>query len=75
MLGLPIVSSPASRPSFEGTKEFAAARTRLTPQASILACRNINPDQEPEGWPQAPFFDTINNYEQKTEGGKGCEDE
>ena len=60
MLGLPTISSPASRPSFKVTKKFTAARTRLTPRASVPTCGDIGPDQELGGWPQALLFGITN---------------
>ena len=56
MLGLPMISSPASRPNFEETKRFTTPRTRLTPRAPTPAWDNNSPRQEPGGWPQALLF-------------------
>ena len=56
MLGLPTISSPASRPSLEETKRFTTPRTKLTPRASAPAWGDNNPKQEPGGWPQAFLF-------------------
>ena len=64
MLGLPMISSPASRPSLEGTKRFATARTRLTPRAPAFGNTSLN--QEPGDWPHAPLF-SIANKKQKME--------
>ena len=63
MLGLPMISSPASRPSLEETNRFTMSRTRLTPQAPAPAWGNNCPKHEPGGWPQAPLFDIASRSE------------